>query len=161
MYWQAIADRLRATEEVAILRERVSLRRLSRSFDDLVDQSIGDLRTRLSRPLLDKDRRAILVSRCSKTITQYKFDLMTLTIATAEDMARAHTQLAIDVKNRLFLLDGDQPQPSTLLLIQAMEARGGNMERRAAQMLKYKLMSFFDLAPTVVNDDGSVPVGAK
>jgi hypothetical protein len=161
MYWQAIADRLRATEEVAILRERVSLRRLSRSFDDTVDQSIGDLRTRLSRPLLDKDRCAILVSRCSKAITQYKFDLMTLTIATAEDTARANTKLASDVKNGLLLRDGDQPQPSTLSLIEAMEARAGNMEKRAAQMLKYKLMSFFELAPTVVNDDGSVPVGAK
>ena len=62
-YWQAIADRLKAIEEVTILRQRVFLRRLSRSFDDLVDQSIKDLRTSLSSPLLDKDRRAILVSR--------------------------------------------------------------------------------------------------
>ena len=152
---------MKAVEEVAILRERVSLRRLSRSFDDLVDQSIDDLRTRLSRPLLDRDRRAILTSRCSKTITQYKFDLMTLTIATAEDAARANTKLANDAKNGLLLLDGNEPQPSTLLLIEAIEARRENMEKRAAQMLKYKLMSFFELAPTVVNDEGSVPVGAK
>lgn len=161
MYWQAIGDRTKAIEDVAILRQRVSLRRLPQSFDHLVDQSIGDLRTRLARPLLDKDRRAILMSRCSKTITQYKFDLMTLTIATAEDTARANTQRAIDAKNRLVLLDGDQPQPSTLVLIEAMEARAATMEKRAAQMLQHKLMSFFDLAPTVVNGDGSVSVGAN
>ena len=161
LYWQRISDRLKAIEEVAIFRQRVSLRRPSRSFDDLVDQSIDDLRTRLSHSLLDKDQRAILVSRCSKTITQYKFDLMTLTIATAEETARANTQLATEAKNRLLLLDGDQPEPDTLLLIQAIEVRGENMEKRAAQLLKYKLTSFFELAPTVVNDDGSVPVGAK
>ena len=160
-YWQRISDRLKAIEEVAIFRQRVSLRRPSRSFDDLVDQSIDDLRTRLSHSLLDKDQRAILVSRCSKTITQYKFDLMTLTIATAEETARANTQLATEAKNRLLLLDGDQPEPDTLLLIQAIEVRGENMEKRAAQLLQYKLTSFFELAPTVVNDDGSVPVGAK
>jgi hypothetical protein len=86
---------------------------------------------------------------------------MTLTIATTEDTARANAQLATDAKKRLLLLDGDQPQPSTVLLIQAIEVREEHMEKRAAQLLKYKLMSFFDLAPTVVNDDGSVPVGAK
>ncbi|CAF0814696.1 unnamed protein product [Didymodactylos carnosus] len=161
IYWQGTADRLKAIEEVAILREPVCLRRLSRSFDDLVDQSIDDLRTRLSRPLLDRDRRAIPTSRCSKTITQYKFDLMTLTIATAEDTAPANTKLANDAKNGLLSLDGNEAPPSTLLLIEAIEARRENMEKRAAQMLKYKLTSFFELAPTVVNDDGSVPGGAK
>ena len=160
-YWQRIADRLKAIEEVAILRQRVSLRRLSRSFDDLVDQSVDHLRTRLSHSLLDKDRRAILVSRCSKTITQYKFDLMTLTIATAEETTRANGQLATETKNQLLVLDGDQPEPSTLLLIEAIEARGEHMEKRSAALLQYKLKSFFELAPTVVNDEGSVPVGAK
>ena len=160
-YWQRIADRLKAIEEVAILRQRVSLRRLSRSFHDLVDQSVDHLRTRLSHSLLDKARRAILVSRCSKTITQYKFDLMTLTIATAEETARANGQLATETKNQLLVLDGDQPEPSTLLLIEAIEARGEHMEKRSAALLQYKLKSFFELAPTVVNDEGSVPVGAK
>ena len=43
---------------------------------------------------------------------------MTLTIATAEDTARANAQLAINVKNRLLLLDGDQAQPATLSLVE-------------------------------------------
>ena len=86
---------------------------------------------------------------------------MTLTIATAEDTARANTKLANDAKNGLLLLDGNEAQPSTLLLIETMEPRRENMEKRAAQMLTYKLMSFFQLAPTVVNDDGSVFAGAK
>ena len=55
MYRQRIADRSEAIEEVAILCERVSLRRFSRAFDHLVDQSIDELRIRLSSPLLDKD----------------------------------------------------------------------------------------------------------
>ncbi len=70
----------------------------------------------LSLPILDKDRRATLASHCSKAITQYKFELRALTIATAEDTNRAHAQVAIDAKKKLLLLDADEPQASTKLL---------------------------------------------
>ncbi|CAF1594807.1 unnamed protein product, partial [Didymodactylos carnosus] len=148
-------------EEVAIYRKRVSLKRLPQSLVTLVDHTIDPLRTMLSRPGLDNDRRATIALHCSKTITQYKFDLMALTIATAEDTARAHAQIAIDAKKELRLLDGDQPQYSTEELIKAIDTRDENMQKRAQQFLDHQLQSFFEQAPMGINDDGSsVPVGA-
>ncbi|CAF5090016.1 unnamed protein product, partial [Rotaria sp. Silwood1] len=97
----------------------------------------------LSRPILNKDRRASMASRYSKTITQYKFDMMAMTIAIAQDTARGHAQLAVDTKNKLRLLDGDQIRSSTELLINSMETRAENMKKRAQELLQYKLMSFF------------------
>ncbi|CAF1440631.1 unnamed protein product [Rotaria sordida] len=90
MYWQAIANEQKALEEVEILRKRVSLRRLPQSFDKILNESIAPIQTMLSRAILHKDRRASMASRCSKTITQYKFDLMAMTIAIAQDTARGY-----------------------------------------------------------------------
>jgi len=160
LIWQQTDNECKAKEEVAVYRKRVSLKRLPHSLDKLIDQTIDPLRTMLSRPDLDKDRRASLASHCSKTITQYKFELMTLIIATAEDTARAHAQLVIDAKNELKLLDGNQPQSSTEEITKAIEARQENMQKRAQQFLEHQLQSFFEQAPTEINDDGSVPVGA-
>jgi hypothetical protein len=95
-------------------------------------------------------------------ITQYKFDLVALNIATLEDSVRAHVQVAIDAKNELILLDGDQPQSSTQKLIQAIEARQENMKQRAEELLNHQLQTFFEQAPTEMDDaDDSVPVGAS
>ncbi|CAF2947527.1 unnamed protein product [Rotaria sp. Silwood2] len=160
IYWQAVADEQKALEEMEVLRKRVSLRRLPQSFDKILDQSIASIQTMLSRPILHKDRRASMASRCSKTITQYKFDLMAMTIAIAQDTARGHAQLTVDTKNKLRLLDGDQVQSSTELLIKAMETRAQNMKKRAQELLQYKLMSFFEQAPAVHNDKGNVSAGA-
>ena len=66
-------------------------------------------------------------------ITQFKFDLVTLNIATLEDSARAHAQVAIDAKNQLLLLDGDPPPSSIQELIQTIEIRQDNMKQRAPQ----------------------------
>ena len=122
--------------------------------------SMDTIRTMLSRPNLDKDRSATLASHCSKTITQYKFDLMTLTIAAAEDTVRAHAKMASDAKNQLQLLDATQVQASTELLLKVIEAREQNMKKRAQELIKHKLTSFFEQAPTGINDAESVPVGA-
>ena len=137
------------------------LKRLPASLDTVINQSIEHLRILLSDPNLNKNRRAILTSHLSKMITQYKFDLVTLNIATLEDSVRAHAQVAIDAKNELLLLDGDQPQSSTHELIQAIEARQDNMKQRAEELLNHQLQTFFDQAPTEMDDaDDSVPVGA-
>ncbi|CAF4838000.1 unnamed protein product, partial [Rotaria sp. Silwood1] len=39
----------------------------------------------LSRSMLHKDWRASMASRCSKTMTQLKFDLMAMPIGIAQD----------------------------------------------------------------------------
>ncbi|CAF1253689.1 unnamed protein product [Rotaria sp. Silwood1] len=131
IYWQAVADEQKALEEMEVLRKRVSLRRLPQPFAKILDQSIASVQTMLSRPILNKHRRASMASCCSKTITQYKFDMITMTIAIAQDTARDHAQLAVDTKNKLRLLGGDQIRSSTELLINAMETRAENMKKRA------------------------------
>ncbi|CAF4999473.1 unnamed protein product, partial [Rotaria sp. Silwood1] len=141
-----------------VLRKRMSLRRLPQLFDKILDQSIVSIQTMLSRPILNKDRCASMASRCSKTITQYKFDMMAMTIPIAQDTARDHTQLADDAKNKLRLLDGDQIRSSTELLINAMETRAENMKKRAQELLQYKLMSFSAQTPAVDNITAPSPV---
>ncbi|CAF1302062.1 unnamed protein product [Rotaria sordida] len=143
MYRQAIANEQKALEEVEILRKRVSLRRLPQSFDKILNESIAPIQTMLSRAILHKDRRASMASRCSKTITQYKFDLMAMTIAIAQDTARGYTQLAIDTKNKLHQLDNNSLRTATEQLIQAIEIRGENMKKRAQELFQYKIISFF------------------
>jgi hypothetical protein len=139
----------------------VFLKRLPESLDTVINQSVEHLQTLLSNPNLNKNRRAILTSHLSKTITQYKFDLVALNIATLEDSIRAHAQVGIDAKNELLLLDGDQPQFSTHELIQAIETRQDNMKQRAEVLLNHQLQTFFEQAPTEMDDaDDSVPVGA-
>ena len=87
---------------------------------------------------------------------------MALNIATLEDSARAHTQVAIDATNKLLILDGDTNQSSIQDLIQAIEARQHNLKQRAWKIPNHQLQTFFEQAPTEVNGaDDSVPVGAS
>ena len=162
LLWQGTADQFKAEGDLAILRKRVFLKRLPASLDSVINQSIEHLRILLSDPNLNKDRRAVLASQLSKMITQYKFDLVALNIATLEDGARAHAQVAIDAKNQLLLLDGDPPPSSIQELIQMIELRQENMKQRAEELLKHQLQTFFEQAPMEVNGaDDSVPVGAS
>ena len=161
LIWQGTADQCKAEGDLAILRKRVFLKRLPASLDTVINQSIEHIRALLSDPNLNKNRRAILTSHLSKMITQYKFDLVALNIVTLEDSARAHAQVAIDATNKLSILDGDTHQSSIQDLIQAIEARQHNLKQRAEELLNHQLQTFFEQAPTEVDDaDDSVPVGA-
>ena len=71
-----------------MLRRRIYLRRLTTTFDKIVDQSLDYIEPMLSNQALDKDQRASLVSKYSKTITQYKFDLMAIYIDTIQSIVR-------------------------------------------------------------------------
>jgi hypothetical protein len=159
--WEGTADQCKVEGDLAILRKRVFLKRLPASLDTVINQSIEHLRTLLSDPNLNKNRRAILTSHLSKMITQYKFDLVALNIATLEDSVRAHAQVTIDAKNELLLLDRDKPQSSAQDLIQAIETRQHNMKQRAEELLNHQLQTFFEQAPMEMEDaDDSVSVGA-
>lgn len=161
LIWQGTADQCQVEGELAILRKRVFLKRLPASLDTVINQSIEHLRTLLSDPNLNKDRRAILASHLSKMITQYKFDLVALNIATLEDSARGHARVVIDAKNEVSVLEGDQPQSSLQDLIQAIETRQHNMKHRAEELLNHQLQTFFEQAPTDMDEaDDSVPAGA-
>ncbi|CAF2741052.1 unnamed protein product [Rotaria sp. Silwood2] len=160
MYWKAIANEQKAVEEMEVLRKRVSLKRLPQSFDKVLDQSVSHIQTMLSRSSLHKDRSASMASRCSKTITQYKFDLMAITLGIAQDTARGYHQLAIDIKDKLRKLNSNEIQCSNEVVITAIEIRGENIKKRAQELLQYKMMSFFEQAPAVDNNKGNVSAEA-
>ncbi|CAF1271585.1 unnamed protein product [Rotaria sordida] len=143
--WRTTANILKTKEEEEILRKRIFLRRLPSAYDKMINQSLDYVEPMLSNQVLDKDRRASLISSYSKTITQYKFDLMTLNLDTIQNIIRGHQQLLMDLQNKL-------PQCCNELLIQAIENRRQAMEKRHELYVKHKLHTFFDEAPTTSNE---------
>ncbi|CAF2084616.1 unnamed protein product [Rotaria magnacalcarata] len=85
------------------------------------------------------------MSSCSKTITQYKFDLMVLNIDIIQSTGRGHQQLLDDLNEKLSQFCNES-------LIEAIENRQQAMRKRHEIQLKHKLHSFFDEAPTTSNE---------
>ncbi|CAF5026604.1 unnamed protein product, partial [Rotaria sp. Silwood1] len=133
--WQTTANILKTQEQEEILRKRIFLRRLPSAYDKIINQSLDYVKPMLSNKVLDKDRRASLVSNYSKTITQYKFDFMTLTLDTIQNVIRGHQQQLVKLQNKL-------PQCCNQMLIEAIENRRQAMEKRHELYLKHKLHSF-------------------
>ncbi|CAF5054679.1 unnamed protein product [Rotaria sp. Silwood1] len=144
--WQTTANILKTEEQEEILRKRIFLRRLPSAYDKIINQSLDYVKPMLSNKVIDKDRRASLVSNYSKTITQYKFDFMTLTLDTIQNVIRGHQQRLVKLQNKL-------PQCCNQMLIEAIENRRQAMEKRHELYLKHKLHSFFDEAPTAVSNE--------
>ncbi|CAF4053490.1 unnamed protein product, partial [Adineta steineri] len=89
----------------------------------------------LSNPLLEKDRRTGLISKYSKTITQYKFDLMTLNLTTFQNIIYGHQQILIDLQEKLLKSCNES-------LKQAIENRQEAMKKRHEIYLKHKLVQY-------------------
>jgi hypothetical protein len=155
--WQANNDRYQAEEELAILKQRIYTKRLPSSFN-VLDHSIDNIEQMLIKPVFNQDKRASLASRRLKTIAQFKYDMMTLMITTAEETVRSHIGMIAELKKKLVdTANGQVPMPQSLVqLLNAISARQSNTSQRSQAILKHKL-SFFDDAPTVnnnnVNDD--------
>jgi hypothetical protein len=147
MIWQAVANEFKVKEQQEILRKRISLQRISPSLDKSIDQSIETIQKMLSTSVLNKDKRASLASQCSKTVTQYKYDLMMLTLATTENIIRGHEQMAMNLKKKLLLIDNANLQLSTEELLQTIKHREEIMKKRFETMVQYKVNTFFDEAP--------------
>ena len=94
-------------EQEAVLRQRIYLRRLPHPFDTMIDQSLNYIESILSNQALDKDRHASLMSNYSKTITQYKYDLMTLNLDTIQSIMRGHQEILNDLQDKLSQLSCD------------------------------------------------------
>ena len=90
LVWQVTADELKSKENLEILRKRIFLQRLPASVDSIIDQSIDHVRPMLSDPVLDKDQGTHLASNYSKTVTQFKYDLMTLNLNTLQNIIHGH-----------------------------------------------------------------------
>lgn len=115
----------------------------------------------LKHPALNQDKRATLSFRRLKTIAQFKYDLIVLTINTAEETIRSHTNLIANEKKKLIDITahGQVPLPKSLVqLMNAIAARQNNMIQRSQLILKQKL-SVFDDAPMVINMAGGT-IGA-
>ena len=72
---------------------------------------------------------------------------MMLTLATTENIIRGHVQMAIDLKEKLLLMDNANLQLSTEELIQTIKHREVIMKIRFETMIQYKFNTFFDEAP--------------
>ncbi|CAF1565624.1 unnamed protein product, partial [Rotaria sordida] len=154
--WQATKDKLQAEEEVAILKQRIYTKRLPASYA-ILDHSIDPIENMLKQPALNKDKRATLSFRRLKTIAQFKYDMMVLTIATAEETVRSHISIIANEKKKLIdnTSGGQVPLPKPLIqLMNAITARQTNMIQRSQHILQQKL-SVFDNAPVAENMAGA------
>jgi hypothetical protein len=145
MIWETTANELQTKEYEEILRKRISLRRLPSAIDKTINQSIDPIQLLLSNPMINKDRRASLISSCSKTITQYKFDLMILNLDTIQNIASGHQQLLTNLQEKL--LQSNWIDSLKQIVINRQEA----MRKRHEIYLKHKLNTFFDEAPAASN----------
>ncbi|CAF1448082.1 unnamed protein product, partial [Adineta steineri] len=145
--WQAVKDKLQAEEDVAILKQRIYAKRLPSSFS-ILDHSIDPMENMLKQPAINQDKRAALSFRRLKTIAQFKYDMMVLTISTAEETIRSHTNIIANEKKKLIeSANGQIPIPKSLIeLMNAIAARQSNMVQRSQLILQQKL-SVFDDAP--------------
>ena len=149
---------MQAEDQLAILKQRIYTKRLPSSFA-ILDHSIDNMENMLKQPALHRDKRATLAYRRLKTIAQFKYDMMVLTITTAEETVRSHTSIIADEKKKLIdTADGQVPIPKSLVqIMSAITARQTNMVQRSQVILKQKL-SVFDDAPMAINM--AVAVGA-
>lgn len=148
-------DQLQAEEDVTILKQRIYSKRLPQSFN-ILDHAIDNIEQMLTRPILDQDKRVTLSSRRLKTIAQFKYDMMKLTITTAEEIVRSHTKIVLDEQKKLSDSSGNDQNPlsrSSMQQMNIIEARRNNMLIRSQHIIKKK-MSFFDDAPTTTDKAG-------
>ena len=147
MIWDATANELQTKEYEAILRQRIYLRRLPSELDQIINRSVDPIQLLLANSTLNKDRRAGLISSCSKTITQYKFDLMTLNLDIIQNILEGHRQLLAEFEEKL------AQHNCTLLLKEIISNRQQVMRQRHESYLQHKLNTFFDQAPMATSNE--------
>ena len=114
----------------------------------------------LANPILDQNKRATLLCQRGKTIAQFKYDLLVINITTAEELLRTHTNVIVNEKKKLVdTATGQVPLPKPLVtILNAITARQSNITKRA-QLITQQKISFFDDAPMVMEEAGTI--GAK
>ncbi|CAF1411789.1 unnamed protein product [Rotaria sordida] len=87
----------------------------------------------------DEDQRASLISTCSKTITQYKFDLMSLNLDIIENIKRGHQQQLLLLQDKLIQSNCNETLKQAIINRQeAMRARHEIRRRRRSNIFIYK-----------------------
>ena len=139
--WQATAEELKLKEQEEVLRKRIDIQRLPNDMDRMINRSVNQIQQSLSHPVLNNDRRASMISTCSKTVTQYKFDLMKMDLETIQMTQRDQRSLLVTLQNELL-----ETMP-TETLQQLIVNRRENIIQRHEIQLRHKLKTFFDEAP--------------
>ena len=151
--WQATADELRTKEQSEILRQRILLKRLPAKTDQMINQLLVDNKETLSKTLLDEKQCTSIASRCSKAIVQCKFNLMLIQIDELEAVIRHHHATLIRLQEQLSKLNREKPFLYTIVLLDTIEERRQAMIQRFFRMRQQTLKTFFDEAPTVVDNN--------
>ncbi|CAF3264868.1 unnamed protein product [Rotaria sp. Silwood2] len=119
----------------------------------MINQLLDDNRTTLSNPFLDPDQRASFASRCSKTIIQCKYKLMTTELDGFAMVEHRYDLTLTNLKEKLLNLNKENPYVYTSLLVNVTEECRQAMIQRFIQIHEHKLKTFFDQAPAVANNN--------
>ena len=141
--WQATSEEIKLKEQEDILRKRIHLQRLPNDIDQAINRSVDQIQHSLSHPVLNNDQRANMISTCSKTVTQYKFDLMAINLETIQITQRDQRGVLVALQNEF------RETMPTETLQQVIANRRENMIQRHVLQLQYKLQTFSDEAPMV------------
>jgi len=147
-------DQQQQEEHLAILKQRIYVKRLPTSFD-LLDHSVDPTTQQLLRnPFLPVEKRTALVSQREKIISRCKYDLLTVNIQAIEESVRTYGNMIANEKKKLTdSAHGQVPLPKYLVdLLHAITARQSNIIKRAQLITKHKL-PFFGQAPTVTEEE--------
>lgn len=93
--------------------------------------------------MIDNDHRASLVSSCSKLVTQYKFDLLSLDLQTIQNIRRGHQHVLFELLEKLARYDWNGSMKEAICV------RQDAMMKRYELCLQHKLHTFFVEAPMV------------
>ena len=112
-------------------------------MDHLINETIVPMEFLLSNAMIDKDQVGSLVSSCSKLVTQYKFDLLSLHLQVTQSIRRGYQQGLLELLNKLSSCDWNET------LKEAIIARQNKMVERQDLSLEHRLNTFFVDTPMV------------
>ena len=68
--------------------------------------------------MINNDHRASLASSCSKLVTQYKFDLLSLDLQTIQNIRRSHQRVLLELLEKLARCDWDGSMKEAIVVRQ-------------------------------------------
>lgn len=139
---KTIDEQFKAEQDLAILKQRIYTRRLPPSYQT-IDDSIDNIEQTLNRSIIDENVRTTLLARRCKTIAQFKYDMLVLTVATVEERIHACRQLISNEKEKL---SSENTSTSFESVLNFIDRHENLMKKRFDCILQWKL-SFFDDAP--------------
>ena len=144
--WQATVNELKTKQLMENLRQRIYLKRLPMKIDKT---------TTPSNPFCEQNQHANFISRCSKTIIQCKINLMLIQLDEYEIIMRRHCSILSGLQEKLLHFYRENSHLCPYLLINAIEERRQIMIKRLNRIHQHNLKTFFDEAPTVVDNNNN------